>query len=73
LSKHEPFKTQGGLETKNRIDGWSGQTVTISLQRFGDSITQGRATLGLTQDLHGAFRLRKELQREQTQGAAKDL
>jgi len=64
-----PFKTQGGLESTNRILLWLGPVTSITLERFGTRITEGFASIATRAELEESARLR----REQTKGAAKDL
>jgi hypothetical protein len=65
----EPYKTQGGLETTNKILRWTGPNVIISLRQYAGRITNGSAALMTKADAEEAERLQKE----QTKGAAKGL
>ena len=63
------FQTQGGLTATNQVMNWEGPAIQITLERYGNKITEGLGSLW-TQD---EVRESMSIYREQTKGAANDL
>jgi hypothetical protein len=57
---HEAFRTQGGLDSVNRILAWLGPNVAITLNRHGGKIAEGAAMVTTQDEIRESNRLRRE-------------
>lgn len=65
-TRETPFKTQGGLQSVNRVLWWLGKDVSIQLQRYAGKITEGSARL---QTVAESNEYQRRLKEEKFRGA----